>query len=127
MIRLNNISVAYEGGQDNPSHQNALDNISLTIEKGECIVLCGKSGCGKTTITRLLNGLIPMFYPAGLQGEVILKGKNAQDMSIREISQFVGSVFQNPKSQFFNVDTTGELAFGCENQGLSRDAIRLKP
>jgi energy-coupling factor transport system ATP-binding protein len=128
MIRLNNISVAYEGGQDNPSHQNALDNISLTIEKGECIVLCGKSGCGKTTITRLLNGLIPMFYPAGLQGEVILKGKNAQDMSIREISQFVGSVFQNPKSQFFNVDTTGELAFGCENQGLSRDAIhhRLK-
>ncbi|KNZ40237.1 ABC transporter ATP-binding protein [Acetobacterium bakii] len=123
MIRLNNISVSYEGGQDNTGNQNALDKISLTIGKGECVVLCGKSGCGKTTITRLLNGLIPMFYPAELQGEVILKGKNAQDMTIREISQFVGSVFQNPKAQFFNVDTTGELAFGCENQGLSRDTI----
>ena len=120
MIQIENVSFSYgEGNQ-------ALKNISLQVKKGETVLLCGESGCGKTTVTRLINGLIPHYYPGSLTGTVKVAGKNPSETPLYELAETVGSVFQNPKSQFFNVDTTSELAFACENMGMDPDQIRSR-
>ena len=115
LINIKNVNFSYDKVE---SSKNCLKNINLTIEKGEFVVLCGKSGCGKTSITRLINGLIPHFHEGVLTGEVKVNGENICNLSLAQISRLVGSVFQNPRSQFFNVDTTSELAFGCENLAM---------
>ncbi len=119
MIELKNISFSYTQG----CKENGLHNINLTIRDGELVLLCGESGCGKTTLTRLINGLIPNYYEGSLTGEVMIKGRQVNKLPIYETAKMVGSVFQNPRSQFFNVDTTSELAFGCENMGLPIEEI----
>ena len=85
---------------------------------------CGASGCGKTTLTRLLNGLIPHYHEGTFTGSVYLDGKDTANCRSLRFLKKVGSVFQNPRSQFFNVDTTSELAFGPENHGLPEKAVR---
>jgi len=120
VIRFDNVSFHY-GGERGTGE--GVDNINLSINDGEFIVLCGSSGCGKTTLTRLINGLAPHFYPGELEGEVTVNDIKVSSSELSETSKVVGSVFQNPKSQFFNIDTTGELVFGCENQGMSREEI----
>ena len=74
-------------------------------------------------MTRLLNGMIPNFYEGNLQGTVLLDGKNLFDLPMYEISKQVGSVFQNPRTQFYTVNTTSEIAFGCENLGMEPEKI----
>ena len=98
--------------------------LNLTIKDGEFIVLTGSSGCGKTTVCRLINGLIPHYFDGEKSGEVLLDGKDVSAQPIYETAQVVGSVFQNPRSQFFNVDTTSELAFFAENQGRNVQCIK---
>jgi energy-coupling factor transport system ATP-binding protein len=120
MIELRQVSFAY--GQTR--RENGIQDVSLTIGDGEVILLCGESGCGKTTLTRLVNGLIPHFWEGDLSGEVVIGGSRISDVPLYETAKIVGSVFQNPRSQFFNVDTTSELAFGSENQGLPEEIIR---
>lgn len=119
MIELRNINFRYAGGTD----AGGLVNIDLIIPDGQVILLCGQSGCGKTTLTRLVNGLIPNYYEGELSGEVLLYGKNISRLPLYETAKYVGSVFQNPRTQFFTVDSTSELAFGCENQGLPEEEI----
>ncbi|MBQ8966730.1 ABC transporter ATP-binding protein [Ruminococcus sp.] len=116
--RLENVSFRYANGED-----GALGSVTLEIAKGECVLLCGGSGCGKTTVTRLLNGLIPHYYEGELSGEVTVLGRKIKDTPIEDLAGHVGSVFQNPRSQFFCVDTTAEIAFGCENMGLEEKEI----
>ena len=106
--------------------KSGLRDINLTIEDGETILLCGESGCGKTTLTRLINGLIPHYYEGELTGEVLIDGKDISKLPLYETAKLVGSVFQNPRSQFFNVDTTSELAFGCENRGMPESEIKQR-
>ena len=106
--------------------QGALNSLDLEIKRGECVLLCGSSGCGKTTVTRLLNGLIPHYYEGKLSGAVTVLGRDIRETAIEELAGAVGSVFQNPRSQFFCVDTTAELAFGCENMGLPEAEIRRR-
>lgn len=120
MIEIKNVSYRYHSKEET----NALNDICLNIETGEFVVFCGRSGCGKTTVTRLINGLIPNFYEGDLTGEVIVNGLEVSSADLSSASTVIGSVFQNPGSQFFNVDTTGELAFGCENQALDRSVIK---
>lgn len=96
MIQLENVNFTY-----NNSDKGALKDVSITIGSGECVLLCGESGCGKTTITRMLNGLIPHFYEGEMHGKVTVCGMDVQKEEIYNISQKVGSVFQNPRSQFF--------------------------
>ena len=108
------------------SDAGALHDVELQIKKGECVLLCGASGCGKTTITRLLNVLIPHYYEGELQGSVTVFGRNILETAIEDLAGTVGSVFQNPRSQFFCVDTTAEIAFGCENMGLSEAEIQKR-
>lgn len=119
MIELLNINFRYAGGSD----AGGLVNINLTIPDGQVILLCGQSGCGKSTLTRLINGLIPNYFEGELNGEVLLDGRNISKIPLYETAKYVGSVFQNPRTQFFTVDSTSELAFGCENQGLSENEI----
>ncbi len=123
MIRFDHVSFHY-GGERGTGE--GVDDLDLMIQSGELVVLCGPSGCGKTTVTRLINGLAPHFFPGELEGEVWVDDLCVSTAPLSETSRLVGSVFQNPKSQFFNVDTTGELVFGCENQGLEREEIRRR-
>ncbi len=119
MIQLKNINFCYAGGEN----AGRLEQINLEIPDGQVVLLCGRSGCGKTTLTRLVNGLIPNYYEGELTGEVLLDGKNISRLPLYETAKYVGSVFQNPRTQFFTVDSTSELAFGCENQGLPESEI----
>lgn len=118
MIEIQHLTFTYHEAKE-----AALKNISLHILAGQCVLLCGESGCGKTTLTQLINGLIPHFYDGQMTGDIFLDGQNMRRMELASISSKVGSVFQNPKSQFFCVDTTSEVAFGCENMGLSESLI----
>ena len=122
MISFQNVTYSY---QEN-GEPKSLNSINLKVKDGECILLCGKSGCGKTTMTRLLNGMIPNFYDGNLQGAVLLDGKNLFDLPMYEISKQVGSVFQNPRTQFYTVNTTSEIAFGCENFGMEPEKIATR-
>lgn len=111
MIEFENVSFSYQGKE-----QDGLHGINLKIQDGECVLFCGRSGCAKTTITRLVNGLIPQFYKGELQGRVLVDGKEISNLPMYQIASKIGSVFQNPRTQFFNVDTDSEIAFGIENE-----------
>lgn len=127
MIECQDVSFSYPVSTLPDSERQAggaLKHISCTIEDGSFVLLCGTSGCGKTTMTRLFNGLIPHYHEGTYTGSVYLDGKDTRDLSLFDISLKVGSVFQNPRSQFFNVDTTSELAFGPENHGIAEDLVR---
>ena len=101
----------------------SIKNVSLKVPQGQCIVITGQSGCGKTTLTRMVNGLIPLMYEGTTEGSTCILGKPILQWSIDELSSHVGSVFQNPRSQLVNLDVTSEIAFGCENIGLKREII----
>ncbi|MDO4281841.1 MAG: energy-coupling factor ABC transporter ATP-binding protein [Peptococcaceae bacterium] len=119
MIEFQNVTFSYQSSE----RESGVYDLNLTIPDGQVVLLCGESGCGKTTLTRLINGLVPEYYAGKLKGSVIVNGKNTATTPLHALSKMVGSVFQNPRSQFFTVDTTGEIAFGCENIGLPRDTI----
>lgn len=121
MIELENLSFAYENAGGG---KGQLRNIDLHIQKGELIILAGKSGCGKTTLTRVLNGLCPQFYPGKISGKYILDGENALRLPVHQLGTMVGSVFQDPRSQFFATNTTDEVVLGMENIPLERSVMR---
>ncbi len=123
MVELKHVSFRYGLGESNSEQASSLSDVSLTVRDGEFVLLTGPSGCGKTTILRLINGLIPHFYPGVVEGSVTVDGQSVQERELYETAAQVGTVFQNPRSQFYNVDTTGELAFGCENRGLPEREI----
>ena len=119
MIEFQNVTFTYQSTE----RESGVYDLNLTIPDGQIVLLCGESGCGKTTLTRLINGLTPEYYEGKLDGIVLVNGKETTKTPLYELSKVVGSVFQNPRSQFFNVDTTGEIAFGCENIGLPKEEI----
>lgn len=121
MIEIQDVSFTYA-----QADKASLQNINLSIRRGECVLLCGKSGCGKTTLTRLLNGMIPDFYEGNLSGKIRVNGLDPVTCSMYEISKAVGTVFQNPRTQFYTVNTTSEIAFGCENHGFLPEQIRRR-
>ena len=118
MIEFQNVSFSYPD-----SANGGLKHIDLTIPDGQCVLLCGRSGCGKTTLTRLINGLIPQFFVGELSGQILLDGENLTELTMYRIAEKVGSVFQNPRTQFFNVDTDSEIAFGMENEAVPQEQM----
>lgn len=121
MIEIKNLSFKYSKEDD-----YSLKNINLSVRKGECILLCGKSGCGKSTLLKTINGIIPEFCDGEIDGSVKVCDMNTFETEIYKISEKVGSVFQNPKTQFYTTNTTDEIAFGLENYGLERAKINKK-
>ena len=121
MIKIDHATFTY--GENN-EYSVGIRDIDLEIEDGQVIVLCGESGCGKTTLTRMINGLIPHYYEGKLTGEIWINGINVSQQPLYDTAKIVGSVFQNPRSQFFNVDTTSEITFGCENLGMPKEEIK---
>ena len=121
IVEVEGLSFTYKG-----SRKKALDNVDLSIEEGEFVILTGPSGCGKTTFCRCLNGLIPHFYPGDFEGQVVVAGLNTREHEIWELSQHVGLVFQNPENQLFCLTVEADVAFGPENLGLPRHEIRKR-
>ncbi len=120
MIEMDKVFFSYQGSYESSN----LYQIDLTVEDKECILLCGRSGCGKTTLTRLVNGLIPSFYPGKLSGSVLIDGESVQEIPMYKLAEKVGSVFQNPRSQFFNIDTDSEMVFGMENLSWAKEKMK---
>ncbi|WP_164514733.1 ABC transporter ATP-binding protein [Bifidobacterium goeldii] len=102
----------------------SITGFDCEIHAGQVVLLCGDSGCGKTTVTRLVNGLVPHYFEGTLTGRVSVDGLDVASSELAELGKHVGTVFQNPKSQFFTLDVTGEMAFGCENFTMPPDDIR---
>lgn len=118
VIEIERVSFHYKG-----SEQGLLQDLSLSVKKGETLLLTGASGSGKTTVIKLINGLIPHYYQGELSGRVTVAGRDVRTTELYELAGVVGTVFQNPRSQFFSVDTDGEIVFGPENIGLAPETI----
>ena len=120
MIKFENVNVTMQG-------KRILSDINLEIQDGEFVLICGESGCGKTTMTKLINGLIPHFVrDVSVDGTITVYGKNVAEMPMYEIAELVGSVFQNPRTQFFHTNSNAEMAFGLENRGVEPEYIRKR-
>lgn len=101
----------------------ALDRISFRVQPGRVVLIAGSSGCGKTTLMRCINGLIPHTYHGEKSGRVLLFGKDAGNMCMAELSQNVGTLLQDPERQIVSSYVQTEVAFALENQCLPREQI----
>jgi energy-coupling factor transporter ATP-binding protein EcfA2 len=104
----------------------AIRDLSLTMERGEVLLVAGPSGCGKSTLIRAINGLIPHSYRGELGGRVTLDGRPVASSRLRDLAEIVGTVLQDPRKQLVGSTIAGELAFGPENLGIPRDMIRSR-
>jgi energy-coupling factor transporter ATP-binding protein EcfA2 len=104
----------------------AIRDISLTVDRGEVVLVAGPSGCGKSTLIRAINGLIPHAYPGELSGVVRVEGRSTADLKLRDIARTVGTVLQDPGKQIVGATVEAELAFGPENLGTPRDEMRAR-
>lgn len=116
MIELEHLNLNKEG-------HTILSDITLTIKQGECVILTGESGSGKTSLINSLNGLIPELYSGDLTGKLYVNGDKLPPIDFNNYVREIGMVFQNPKSQFFTTTVLSELAFSMENYGVSRQEI----
>ena len=101
----------------------AIENISFELQAGELLLIAGSSGCGKTTLARCINGLIPRSYRGRRDGKVLLQGKEVAAMQIADVSQVVGTLLQDPERQIVASNVYNEIAFGPENLGLPREEV----
>jgi energy-coupling factor transporter ATP-binding protein EcfA2 len=117
-LSVDNLSFRYRDRQD-----MAIRNISFAVRQGEILLIAGASGCGKTTLIRAINGLIPRSYKGELSGEILVFGEETAAWKLSQISQRVGTVLQDPERQILGTKVLNEVAFGLENLGLSRAEI----
>jgi energy-coupling factor transport system ATP-binding protein len=101
----------------------AIRNISFEANPGEILLIAGASGCGKTTLIRCINGLIPRSYKGEVSGRIRIHNEEVKDWTLARISQKVGTVLQDPERQILGTKVLNEVAFGLENLGLPRDEI----
>ncbi len=120
-VRIENLSFRYRSRAD-----FAIHNINLTVDEPQIVLIAGASGCGKTTLARCINGLIPRSYKGELSGKIYLQGQDISGLPLARISQLVGTVLQDPERQILGSIVMNEVAFGLENLGLSRDEIRRR-
>jgi len=121
VIETRDLTYTYPGATE-PS----IKDVSITIDKGDFVILTGPSGCGKTTLCRCFNGLIPHFYNGNLEGKIEVAGLNVADHKIHQIARHVGFVFQNPENQLFALSVEKDVAFGLENFAMPRDEMRKR-
>jgi energy-coupling factor transport system ATP-binding protein len=104
----------------------AIKSISFTADRGEVLLIAGASGCGKTTLIRAINGLVPRSYKGDLTGHVRIFGEATAGWKLSTISQRVGTVLQDPERQILGTKVVSEVAFGLENLALDRTEIRAR-
>ncbi|MDT2814291.1 ABC transporter ATP-binding protein [Vagococcus carniphilus] len=116
MISISQGSLTY-------GEKTILSELNLNIKKGECVVVCGESGSGKSSLIRVLNGLVPELYDGQISGEFKSLTHQLPTEQFNDYVKEIGVVFQNPKTQFFMNDVYSELAFVMENYGYSREEM----
>jgi energy-coupling factor transporter ATPase len=121
IIETRNLTYTYPGAT-----KPSIKKVSITINKGDFVILTGPSGCGKTTLCRCFNGLIPHFYNGNLEGKIEVAGLNVADHKIHQLARHVGLVFQNPENQLFALSVEKDVAFGLENFAMPRDEMRKR-
>ena len=98
-------------------------NINLSIYEGEKVLIVGPSGSGKSTLAHCINGLVPFFYDGIVTGQLNINGNDATKMNIFELSKIVGTVLQDPDSQFIGLTVGEDIAFKLENYCISQDEM----
>ena len=101
-----------------------LKNINLTIYEGEKVLIVGPSGSGKSTLAHCLNGLIPFYYSGKVSGELLIDGENVNDKNIFELSKIIGTVLQDPDSQFIGLTVGEDIAFKLENDCVEQNKMK---
>lgn len=113
IVEVKNLDFAYDDGTP------VLENINITIQKGEFVALIGQNGCGKTTLSKCLNGILK-----ATSGEVIVNGLHVEKRPpVKELVKNIGYVFQNPDHQLFNSSVYDEIAYAPRNIGLSKEEV----
>ena len=118
MIKIEEFSFWYPGVED-----PALDNISLSINEGETVLIIGPSGCGKSTLLLSINGVVPSLTGGKVKGRVYLVGHDSLTTPVASLASNVGLIFQDPESQLTNLYVYDEVAFGPENLVLTEEDI----
>ncbi|MCR4899215.1 MAG: ATP-binding cassette domain-containing protein [Treponema sp.] len=121
MIQIQELTFKYAGGK-----HNALENITLEIEKGGFVGIIGESGAGKTTLCNCINGLIPHHFTGDFYGSVKVDGEDTFDIDAGKLALKVGSVFQDIESQLTGYFVEDEILFGLENFGIPADQIEKR-
>ncbi len=121
MIEFRDFSFKYKDGE-----KNALNQVNLTIKKGEFVGIIGNSGAGKSTFTYAINGVIPHHYDGDFYGEVIVNGEDTVESSPTKLAQSIGSVFQDIDGQMVSSVVEDELLFGLENFGVPHEEIESR-
>ncbi len=101
----------------------AIENINLDLHAGQVVLLAGASGCGKTTLMRCINGLIPHSYNGSMTGDVELFGQSVIGLGLSDISRRVGTLLQDPERQILGTYVLNEVCFGLESLGMSREEM----
>ena len=114
MIRAEKLTFNYEESND------GIKDIDFSVKSSEIILLAGDSGSGKSTLLKCLNGLIPETVEGSLEGNLYFEDKKYSELRMFELNEKIGSVFQNPRSQFFTTNSTAELVFPMENYGYTK-------
>ncbi|MGD2026198.1 MAG: ABC transporter ATP-binding protein [Anaerolineales bacterium] len=117
-LNIENLTFSYRDREE-----TAIRDISFTANPGEILLVAGASGCGKTTLIRCINGLIPRSYKGKMSGRVLVHGKETDKWPLSRISQHIGTVLQDPERQILGTKVINEVAFGLENLGMSRQEI----
>ncbi len=115
LIRVEGLSFAY------PSGIKALQDVSLTLHKGEFIAIMGENGAGKTTLVKHLNGLL-----RPQEGRITYEGADIADLSVAALARKVGLVFQNPDDQLFSENVEAEISFALDNFGFEKDVVEKR-
>lgn len=121
IFRLDDVALKYPRAEE-----AVLSRVSLHIEKGEFVGLVGPTGCGKTSLLKILAGVIPHFEPASLGGNIQIFETPIEEWSLARLSEKVGLVMEDPEDQLFNLRVRDEVTWGLENRGLPREEILLR-
>lgn len=116
MLSVRNLGFSYNSNK-------VFKELNFDVYEGQCFVLTGASGSGKSTLLKIINGIIPEINDGEVTGEIKLDGRTLYDKGIADRSAYVSTVFQNPKTQFYCVESTDELAFPLENRNIPKEAI----
>lgn len=118
LIRFDHVSYTYPGADD-----PAVDDVSLSINEGEIVLITGPSGAGKTTLCSMLNRIVPESYGGDISGKIFIEGADISQYTIGQMAFISGLLFQDPSGQLTSATVGDEIAFGPENKGLPVDKI----